>query len=551
MSVEAGAARGGEGRQVRAARALVLGLAALWGVVIAGVVAARIGFPLELEWMEGGALHQALRVQRGEAVYAAPSVDFVPFLYPPLYPWVLAALGLVLPLDYALGRAVSAAATAATAALLWRAVGQEGKPRAHRAAAAGLFLAGYVFTFRWYDLARADSLMLALCVGSLVALRGAEGRLGRAALAGALAAAAFWTKQTAAVLVVAGGVAALAAAPRRMVGAAAVAGAVAGALALGGLWLGSEATDGWLWTYLFELHQGHAFNAERLTRKTWGMFAHAGPFVAAAIVVSLGTFLWRHVRKVGGAAPSGAGLRFWGATALAGLGVSALGYSTQWAEPNAFMPGVALAAALVGVALPVGGRAEVAALGLVAAQLAFALAVEPVYQPIQDAGPRALGRSYRWQDAGRTIPDAAARAGAAALRAELAAMRGGGEVLALHRPWWSVIAGGAGHVGAMGLRDVAPADGARLRAELARRAAAGRYAAIWVEGEPPRWLRGGLARGGYAERRRLGGAARVRPLSGYMSEAGMVTPYAGEQVLLTREAAAVRAEPGPGGAGAR
>jgi hypothetical protein len=69
----------------------------------------------------------------------------------------------------------------------------------------------------------------------------------------------------------------------------------------------------------------------------------------------------------------------------AGLLVSALGYSTQWAEPNAFMPGVCFAAAALAVALPV-GRGEAVGLGLVAAQMVFALVLEPRYQPIQDRG---------------------------------------------------------------------------------------------------------------------------------------------------------------------
>lgn len=534
-----GGAAAGRARGV--AGGLVIGLAGVWALVIGVVFAWRIGFPLELEWMEGGALHQALRVQEGLGVYGAPSVDFVPFLYPPLYPALLAALGWALPLGYALGRAVSVAAVVGVAVALWQAAGQEGKPRAHRAAAAGLFLAGYVFTFRWYDLARADSLMLALVIGSLVVLRGAGAGWRRPVVAGLLAAAAFWTKQTAAVLIVAGGAAALAAAPRRMLRPVAIEAGVVAALVLGGLWAGSASTDGWLWTYLFELHQDHAFNHERFTRKTWGMFAHAAPFVAAALMVALGTWLKRHVGRAAAGegderGPSGEALRYWGVLAVAGLAVSALGYSTQWAEPNAFMPGVALGAALVAVSLPVGGRAEAVGLGLCAAQLLFALAVEPAYQPIQDAGwgVEPLRRSYRWQDPWRTLPRPEAWARAAALRRELAASAG--EVLALHRPWWSVLAGGRGHVGAMGLRDVAAVDQARLRGELRRRVAAGEYAAIWLEGEPPGWLRGALV-GRYRLVRRLEGEARVLPLSGYMSEAGMVTPYRGDQRLYVRREA--------------
>src|SRR5687767_7490299 len=166
--------------------------------------------------MEGGSLHQALRLQQGLPIYPAPSAEFVPFLYTPLYPALLAALGVVFPLGYVLGRVVSVLAVVAVGLGLWRLVGHEGKPRAHQAAAVGLWCAGYVFSFRWYDVARADSLFLALLLWGLLLLRSARGRPRRAVLAGLLVALAFWTKQTAAVFVLASGLAALLVAPREL-----------------------------------------------------------------------------------------------------------------------------------------------------------------------------------------------------------------------------------------------------------------------------------------------------------------------------------------------
>ncbi len=79
-------------------RLLVLGLAGAWVVALAVCFALRIGFSLELEWMEGGSLHQALRLQQGLAIYPEPSSEFVPFVYTPLSSAVLAGLGGVFPL---------------------------------------------------------------------------------------------------------------------------------------------------------------------------------------------------------------------------------------------------------------------------------------------------------------------------------------------------------------------------------------------------------------------------------------------------------------------
>jgi hypothetical protein len=515
---------------VQLLRKVVLGLAASWVLLLVVVFAWRIGFALELEWMEGGLLHQALRLQRGQPIYPEPGPEFVPFLYTPGYAVILAGLGAVFPLGFALGRAVSVVAWMAIGAGLWRAVGFELKPMAHRAAAVGLWCSAYVFTFRWMDVARPDTLYLAFTLWGLVLLREARGDHKKAILAGLLVALGFWTKQTAALFVVASGIAALVVAPRQLWSYALTIAVVAG----GGVVLVDSLTDGWLWTYVYELHQTHAFNEERFRKKTWGMFLHAAPFVAVLLTISMLERLrpwlpafgrgrkgrmrerWRHDR----------GFVYWGVLAFAGLIVSALGYSTQWAEPNAFMPGACFGALFVAVSLPVGGRKEGLGLGLVASQLVFAAAVEPMYQPIQDQGLSALSKSYAWQRPSRTLPSSAARAHAARLRAELEDTPG--EVLALHRPWWSVLAGGPGHVGSMGIRDVPPTEQRRIVTAIADDLADGRYASVWLEGEPPAWMIHAL--GAYRVQRRLQDDARVRPMSGWMSRAGVVTAYRADQV---------------------
>jgi len=556
------------GRALVWLRRLVLGLSALWAVILAVVFALRVGYPLELEWMEGGTLQQAWRLQQGLPIYAAPSPEFVPFLYTPLYPSLVAGLGFVFPLGYGLARAVSILAVIAVCAALWRLCRIEQKPTAHRALAIGLFLSGYVFSFRWLDVARGDALFLALLIWGLVVLRESEGSWRRAMLAGALVALAFWTKQTAAVFVIASAFAGLVVAPREVWAYAGTLAVIAG----GGVLLGQWLTDGWLWTWIYEMHQSHAFNAERFRNKTWGMFIHAAPFVFVLVCALFGVGLGLGLRRVnqtrrllavhrvaGGRLRAGLratwlGLRavqgplYWAVFAGAGLLVSALGYSTQYAEPNAFIPGVCFGAAFVAVGLPdstlrrddlsgvFGLRRglELAGLALIAAQLCFALVLEPVYQPIQTHGlGQGLGDSYAWQDPWRTVPRPEQRRRAAQLRAAIEALDPAqGELLAVHRPWWTILAGGRGHVGAMGINDVGKQDRARLQAELRRRVREREYQAVWIEGSVPAWLTRALSDWTVADRRV--GDERVRPLSGWMSEAGMVTPWRGEQLLLTR-----------------
>ncbi len=552
------------GLATRIPRIVVLALAGGWILTLLVVFSMRVFFPLELEWMEGGVLHQALRLQQGLAIYPEPSADFIPFLYTPLYPALLAALGLVFPLDYALGRVVSVLSFAAVGLGLWRLVGRAGKPRAHRAAAVGLWAAGYVFSFRWYDIARADTLLLALLVWGLsLQLESGRAKLAtgglaksaarKAVLAGVLMGLAFWTKQTAAVFVFASGVAALLWARRhlwRYVLTIAI-------VVLPPLYIGQWVTDTWLWTYIYELHQTHAFNAERFYKKTWGMFLHAAPWLALLVAARLADWGVRGLKLLAlaqgtGAEKPGLGARLrslgaalhqrpdaahWGVFAGVGLLVSALGYSTQWAEPNAFMPGVCFGAAFVAVALPQRGRGERAGLWLIAAQLLFALTVEPRYQPIQSNGVRdGLKASYTWlwSEPQRTVPSAAQREAAAALRAELEGGGGQGEVFAFQRPWWSVLSGGAGHVGSMGVNDIPIRPKRRVQAALRKDIMRGRYQTLWFEGRPPNWIGRTVLRN-YTLERRLRGDARVRPLTGYMSEAGMVTPYRGEQRKYVRK----------------
>jgi glycosyl transferase family 87 len=525
-----------DARALTLAGRVAIALSLAWVIVLAIAFALRLSFPLELEWMEGGILHQAWRFQHGMPIYPPPSAEFVPFLYTPGYAILLAILGWVFPLDYALGRVVSIAAWAAIGGALWRAVGREGKPTSHRALAVGLWCSGYVFAFRWVDLARPDTLFLALALWALVLLRESWGDAKKAALAGVLMALAFWTKQTAAILILASGVGALLVAPRQLWIYAGVIAVIDGGIML----LGNAKTDGWLWRYVFELHQAHAFNDERFWKKTWGMFVHAAPFLTVLALWLLARFVrpWlsreRRIdrdreRRLAARLSAHRGLIYWGLVAVASALVSALGYSTQWAEPNAFMPGVCFGALWLAVALPQGGRAEIVAIALCCAQLCFSLFVEPMYQPIQNRGIAALRESYAWQDPARTIPGADRRARAQELRDELEGSRH--EVLALHRPWWSIIAGSSGHVGSMGITDVAEGDRKAIEQTILARIKNVELDEIRLEGEPPAWMRPAL-RGRYKVLERRQGDARVRPMSGWMSDAGMVTPYVADQILM-------------------
>jgi len=266
---------------LRALRALaaLLGLAAI-GTYVA-VALTRLTYPLVLEVLESNSLIEVHRILAGQPLYAAPSAGYVPDGYPPLYFAVSSAAAGVLGLSYLPLRLVSLVSSLACFAVLGRLVQRETGNAAAGIAAAGL-LAGTYFDVRtWFDVARVDSLFLALSVTALYAARWASRTRGAVA-AGLLLGAAFLTKQSA----LAEGVAvlaALAAGPRRRL-------AVPAALTYGAVLAGSTlvlglTSHGWYLYYVFEQMGQHALNTAAETRFWTGyLLPTLGIAICAAVL---------------------------------------------------------------------------------------------------------------------------------------------------------------------------------------------------------------------------------------------------------------------------
>src|SRR5690349_18904365 len=80
-----------------APRALVVCASAAFISAFVWVAFRRMRYPFELEWMEGGSLDHVHRLRMGQSLYVAPSVEFVPFIYNPLFYY------LALPFTWILG----------------------------------------------------------------------------------------------------------------------------------------------------------------------------------------------------------------------------------------------------------------------------------------------------------------------------------------------------------------------------------------------------------------------------------------------------------------
>jgi hypothetical protein len=235
---------------VRLAAAL-LGLAAITTYLVIALF--RFTYPFPLEYLESNSLVEVQRILTGRALYAAPTVGYVPDGYPPLYFAASASAASVLGLSYLPLRLVSLVSSLVCFAVLARLVQRETASAAAGIAAAGLLAATYFVTHTWFDVARVDSLFIALSAAALYTARWMRRTRGAVAT-GLLLAAAFLTKQSG----LAEGVAvltALAFGPRRRLAwpAALTYGAVLG---ISTLVLGLT-SHGWYVFYVFVLLSEH------------------------------------------------------------------------------------------------------------------------------------------------------------------------------------------------------------------------------------------------------------------------------------------------------
>lgn len=174
----------------------ILAGAALLAIVTYLVVAAfRLTYPFGLEWMEGGSVEQIRRLLAGQPLYTGPSIDFIPYIYTPLYFYVSALVAQITGVSFVPLRLVSIAASMGCLLLIFQIVRQETTGKFDGVLAAGLFAATYQASASWLDLARADTLALCLLLGAIYTLRFQRTTAG-AAIAGVLLGLAFMTKQT-------------------------------------------------------------------------------------------------------------------------------------------------------------------------------------------------------------------------------------------------------------------------------------------------------------------------------------------------------------------
>jgi hypothetical protein len=449
-------------------------LVQIW--LLCSAIGGRVGYPYDLEWMEGGMLHHALRLQTGEGIYAAPSIDFIPYLYTPLYPSLLATLGEVFGLTYTLGRVLSILSLLGIAIVGMASIcaprfrdppkvpiatigPAPAQPPVYLPAIVGallglgLFAAVYPFVEGWYDLVRADTLFLMLITAGIAAAAnwshigtGAKGHARVAAVA-AILAFAFFAKQTGILYVALGGLIVLIVAWRRLPTYI----AVAGVIGLGGTLIANAATHGWFWIYVRQIHSKHDFNMDRFWKSfghiLWHFRAMTILVVVALIVVAI-TYARRppegHRRELPRQAKP---LLLWSSAFVVSTFAGALGWATEFAHFNAYMPAFLHGALAAGAAVP----ALAGCAGILWGTRRHAPLVIHVVAALAAVSLALTCWQHRWNPK-KFIPTAADAAAGAKLIKRIREIPG--DVWVPSHPWYAVLAGKKPRVHRMGIKDV-------------------------------------------------------------------------------------------------
>jgi len=233
-------------------RYLAASIALAYILLFLFVAVQRIGYPYELEWMEGGMVDHIRRLQSGERLYTAPSIDFVPFIYPPVFFYAGSALTTVIGVDFLPLRLIALLSTLGVFGMIALIVQRETKDKTAALIGTGLFAATYALSGAWMDMGRIDMPFMVFALLAVYVVRFEPVR-GSVLLSALLLVVAGLTKQTA--LGVAVGMFAYLLLTNWRKGL--LFGAIVGGLTFGVTLLIDLRTDGWYSFYMFDLPRQH------------------------------------------------------------------------------------------------------------------------------------------------------------------------------------------------------------------------------------------------------------------------------------------------------
>lgn len=452
-------------RAQRALRALphVVAVLSVLGFAITSV--GRVAYPFELEWMEGGALDHVRWMLAGHRLYERPSLEFVPFIYTPLYYYVCGALSAVFGPSLTLLRVVSLASTCLTAALVYGQIEHETRDR-H---AAWLAAASYIATYRlcdyWFDIGRVDAFCM---LWLMLAIHQTKCQVGRASaiVAGLALSLAFFSKQVAiAAALPLAGYLLLADRPRAL-----AFGATLTCVTVGGFYALDGYYSGWFSYYTVQLPAAHGIDWDRLSllwRDDLRRLAPTGLLLILAAGYGLRLVELR---------------RFYAPLAITLFAVAWSARAHDGGHKNVIIPALLAVALLFGLALhawQTAARSVPRSASLLLAALQFAALLFDPRQQLPSAEDRRIGEDFIARL--RALP---------------------GDVYVVDHGHYAALAGKRTFAQGMAVGDVARGDlgpvGRALTAEIARAIQARRFSAVVVgttvplqlDARDPAWTRG-------------------------------------------------------------
>ena len=190
---------------MRLALELAATVFAVWQIAILySIFARRLTYPMDLEWMEGGTLLEAQRILHGQPLYEHPVTTWVGYPYPPAHPLLVAIVGWF-HLDFWTGRLVSIFFFSLLCVTIYREIHRH-LGRSSLGVALGLLTVAlianaYPILGQWYDLIRADVMMIALWAAGTARLLQLNPTRRQTLVTALLYCAAIYSKQTGALFV--------------------------------------------------------------------------------------------------------------------------------------------------------------------------------------------------------------------------------------------------------------------------------------------------------------------------------------------------------------
>jgi len=316
-------------------------------IVLFGVTAlVRLGYPFPLEVTEPASLGEVRRILAGQPLYVAPTLDYVPMVYGPIYFYLSALVATIAGATFAPLRLVSLLASLGSMALVFCLVQRETCSRGAGLVAAGILAASNPFGETALDLGRVDALFMFLVLASVYVARLGTLRIGGRArpyllsASGALLGLAAFTKLPEAAAPIAVGVfIGIALIVRRAVIAFVLGACASAGLVLLLLRLQADPLATW---YVWDLPRQHELGRELLGR-FW--FSDVLPRFFVALVLGPVFLLGRAAREDRRA------LQFYTPALASIIGVVWASRSGGGGSQNVLLPAFAVLAILLGVGL--------------------------------------------------------------------------------------------------------------------------------------------------------------------------------------------------------